>query len=194
MIRASNDFRSNLKSSVSFRRVAGIGALLALPLLASPALANPIEPRSRPVRRRLRVHQTRRQSIRRAKTSSSTGPASMSAAGQTTQFAQPNAQAIAVNRIGGNSASYVGASNHSRNAKRQHPTKWRPPGARAHLPLHVLHTMKQISIIIPALNEAESIGHVVSLHALASHRRVHRSRQRQHRRHRPNRKQPQARE
>jgi len=107
MIRSSHDFRQVLKSSVSFGRVAGMGALLALPLFASPALANPSSA---------------------AVTTGSASIASVSnkttidqksedvvinwssfnvGAGQTTQFVQPNAQAIAVNRIGGNSASQI---------------------------------------------------------------------------------------
>jgi filamentous hemagglutinin family protein len=110
-IRFANRLRADLKSSASLDwsrlAVSGAGVLFALPLMASPALANPLSG----------VATTGSVSI--ANTSNKTQIDQKSedvvidwssfniGAGQTTTFVQPNAEAIAVNRIGGNSASQI---------------------------------------------------------------------------------------
>jgi filamentous hemagglutinin family protein len=100
------DYLIALKSSASFRW-AGAGFLLVLPLFASQALANPLSG----------AVTTGSASIASASSKTTIDQKSEDVvidwssfnvgAGQTTQFVQPNAQAIAVNRIGGNSASQI---------------------------------------------------------------------------------------
>jgi filamentous hemagglutinin family protein len=107
VIHASNDFRTVLKSSASFGRVAGLGALLALPLFASQALANPssaaVTTGSASV-----ISSSNKTTIDQKSEDVVINWSSFNVgAGQTTQFVQPNAQAIAVNRIGGNAPSQI---------------------------------------------------------------------------------------
>ena len=99
------DFRSSLKSSASFGRVAGLGALLAM--AASPALANPSSAAVTTGTASI-AHTSNSTTIKQTSEDVVINWSSFNVgAGQTTEFVQPNAQAIAVNRIGGNSASQI---------------------------------------------------------------------------------------
>jgi filamentous hemagglutinin family protein len=112
--RSAARIRAELKSSASFRwsrlLVSGVGAglVLAFPALSVPAWANPKDGTvstgsatiSAPSNNVTKVDQTS-EGVVINWSSFNVGT------GQTTQFVQPNAQAIAVNRIGGANASQI---------------------------------------------------------------------------------------
>jgi filamentous hemagglutinin family protein len=103
---AETPLRAALKSSSSSRWAFGL--LLAAPLLAGPAVANPLggvvaagtASISSPTAGQTKIDETS-EDVVIDWSSFDIG------AGQTTQFAQPNAQAIAVNRIGGSAPSQI---------------------------------------------------------------------------------------
>jgi filamentous hemagglutinin family protein len=107
LLRANARTRAALKSSASFGWLKGMGALLAVPLLATPALANPTGGNVT----------SGAASISNASNATKVQQSSEDVvidwssfnvgAGQSTTFVQPNAQAIAVNRIGGKNASLI---------------------------------------------------------------------------------------
>jgi filamentous hemagglutinin family protein len=107
---APASLRAVLKSSASFNwpTLAASGLLLAAPLMATTANANPLGPTvtsgaasiSSPSSRQTNVDQTS-EGVVIDWSSFNIGN------GQTTTFVQPNAQAIAVNRIGGGNASQI---------------------------------------------------------------------------------------
>jgi filamentous hemagglutinin family protein len=104
-IQSSNDFRTVLKSSASFGRIAGMGALLAL--FASPVLANPSSAAVTTGSASVATSANKTTIDQKSEDVVINWSSFNVGAGQTTQFVQPNAQAIAVNRIGGNSASQI---------------------------------------------------------------------------------------
>ncbi len=108
-IRSTDNFRAALKCSASFGWASGIGAglLVALPLFAQSALANPLSGAVTTGSASV-VSSSNRTTIDQKSEDVVINWSSFNVgAGQTTQFVQPNAQAIAVNRIGGNSASQI---------------------------------------------------------------------------------------
>jgi filamentous hemagglutinin family protein len=110
-IHSTNNFRTALKSSASFgwskASGIGVGLLLALPLLASPALANPLSATVTTGAAAVVSSSNKTQIDQKSEDVVIDWSSFNIGAGQTTQFVQPNAQAIAVNRIGGNSASQI---------------------------------------------------------------------------------------
>jgi filamentous hemagglutinin family protein len=112
LLRANARSRAVLKSSASFGwlKASGMGAglLLAAPLFAAPALANPAGGSvtsgaatiSNASANATQVHQTS-EDVVIDWSSFNIGK------GQTTTFVQPNATALVVNRIGGDSASAI---------------------------------------------------------------------------------------
>jgi filamentous hemagglutinin family protein len=108
-IRSTDNFRTALKSSASFGWVSsiGVGLLLALPLFASPALANPLSAAVTTGSASIATSSNKTQIDQKSEDVVIDWSSFNIGAGQTTQFVQPNAQAIAVNRIGGNSASQI---------------------------------------------------------------------------------------
>jgi len=104
--------RAGLKSSVSFRftrfAASGIGLLLAAPLLASPSLANPTGAMVATGSASIAVSSPGKTQIDQKSEDVVIDWSSFNiGSGQTTTFVQPNAQAIAVNRIGGAKASQI---------------------------------------------------------------------------------------
>jgi fibronectin-binding autotransporter adhesin len=110
--RATAHLRTALKSSASFHwsmaTASAMGLLLAAPLIAAPAFAGPVggvvttgaASISSPTSRQTNVDQGS-EDVVIDWSSFNIG------AGQTTEFVQPNAQAIAVNRIGGGAPSQI---------------------------------------------------------------------------------------
>jgi len=103
--------RAALKSSASsdWSRFAasGMGAGLLLALCASPALANPAIGSVTTGKASIASSSSKTQIDQKSEDVVIDWSSFNIGAGQTTQFVQPNAQAIAVNRIGGNSASQI---------------------------------------------------------------------------------------
>jgi filamentous hemagglutinin family protein len=110
-IHSTNNFRTALKSSASFgwskASGIGVGLLLALPLFASPALANPLSASVTTGSASIVTSSNKTQIDQKSEDVVIDWSSFNIGAGQTTRFVQPNAQAIAVNRIGGNSASQI---------------------------------------------------------------------------------------
>jgi filamentous hemagglutinin family protein len=113
-IRTENRLRSNLKSSASCDRwklaASGLGAglLLALPWSASPAFANPLSATVTTGSASIASASPNKTQIdQRSEDVVIDWSRFNIGAGQTTQFVQPNAQALAVNRIGGNAPSQI---------------------------------------------------------------------------------------
>ena len=107
-------FRAELKSSASFRwsklLVTGVGAglFLAFPALTVPAWANPKDGTVSTGSASIATPSTNVTKVDQKSEDVVINWSSFNVgAGQTTQFVQPNASAIAVNRIGGASASQV---------------------------------------------------------------------------------------
>jgi len=105
----ASHLRIALKSSVSFAWASGVsaGLLVALPLVASPALANPLSATVTTGSASIAASSSKTQIDQKSEDVVIDWSSFNIGAGQTTQFVQPNAQAIAVNRIGGNSASQI---------------------------------------------------------------------------------------
>ena len=111
-IRFALNLRSALKSSASFRASSaaalGVGLALASPLAASPAFANPLGAAVTTGSATVANLSPNKTQIDQSSEGVVIDWASFNVgAGQTTQFLQPNEQAIAVNRIGGASASKI---------------------------------------------------------------------------------------
>jgi filamentous hemagglutinin family protein len=100
-----------LKSCVSIRwlaaAISGTSAVLVLPLLVSPAFANPLTGTVTTGSASIGTIPNKTQINQKSEDVVIDWSSFNIGAGQTTQFVQPNAQAIAVNRIGGNAASQI---------------------------------------------------------------------------------------
>src|SRR5580698_6895532 len=104
--------RAGLKLSASFRftrvTASGIGLLLAAPLLVSPSLANPVGATVMTGSASVAAPSPGETQIKQKSEDVVIDWSSFNiGSGQTTTFVQPNAQAIAVNRIGGAKASQI---------------------------------------------------------------------------------------
>ena len=108
--RANARSRAELKSSASFGWASGIGAglLLAVPLFAAPAIANPAGGNVTSGTATISNASANATRVRQSSEDVVIDWSSFNVgAGQSTTFVQPNAQAIAVNRIGSKSASQI---------------------------------------------------------------------------------------
>jgi filamentous hemagglutinin family protein len=106
-IRSTNNFRAALKSSASWSKATGIGAGLLLVLLPSAAVANPLSAAVTTGSASIASSSNKTQIDQKSEDVVINWSSFNIGASQTTRFVQPNAQAIAVNRIGGNSASQI---------------------------------------------------------------------------------------
>jgi filamentous hemagglutinin family protein len=114
LLHAATRSRNALKSSASFdwskAAASGVGAglLLAFPLFVSPAAANPAAGAVATGSASIAVSSSNKTQINQTSEDVVIDWSSFNVgAGQTTQFVQPNLQAIAVNRIGGNAPSQI---------------------------------------------------------------------------------------
>ena len=103
---------TTLKSSAAFNwsKASGMGAglLLAFPLFVSPAAANPSAGAVATGSASIAASSSNKMQVNQSSEDVVINWSSFNVgAGQTTQFVQPNAQAIAVNRIGGNTPSQI---------------------------------------------------------------------------------------
>ena len=106
-IRSTNKVRADLKSTVSWSMTTGIGASLLLIFLPQVALANPLSASVTTGSASVASSSNKTTIDQKSEDVVINWSSFNIGAGQTTQFVQPNAQAIAVNRIGGNSASQI---------------------------------------------------------------------------------------
>jgi filamentous hemagglutinin family protein len=106
---SAHALRATLKSSASFgwAKAGGVGVLLALPLLVSPSFANPLSGAVTTGSASVSSSSSKTTIDQKSEDVVINWSSFNIGAGQTTQFVQPNAQAIAVNRIGGNSESQI---------------------------------------------------------------------------------------
>jgi filamentous hemagglutinin family protein len=110
LLRANARSRAALKASASFGwlKASGVGVLLTVPLLAAPAFANPAGGNVTSGAASISNASANATKVQQSSEDVVIDWSSFNVgAGQSTTFVQPNAQAIAVNRIGGKNASQI---------------------------------------------------------------------------------------
>ena len=108
-IQTAADFRTSLKSSASFGwlKTGVIGFCASQLMQISPALSNPVGATVTTGSASIAISSNQTQINQKSEDVVIDWSSFNIGAGQTTRYVQPNAQAIAVNRIGGNSASQI---------------------------------------------------------------------------------------
>jgi len=108
-IQTAADFRTSLKSSASFGwlKTCVVGFCASQLMQISPALSNPVGATVTTGSASIAISSNQTQINQKSEDVVIDWSSFNIGAGQTTRYVQPNAQAIAVNRIGGNSASQI---------------------------------------------------------------------------------------